>query len=103
AEGADAAADGVVKRRIGEAPIVLSIEIDAMQLQLEKVVAVTSRIEHDTGLFVDFHERRRLVRRGRGDRRNQPAIEVVEIEVIPVVPLQLADESPAVLEKADAW
>ena len=102
AEVRDAVADGVVKRRIGEAAIAGAVEADAVQLQLQRVVAVARGVEQDAGLLVDLHQRVRLVRRRRGERRDQPAAEIVEIEIVPAVALRLPDEAPAVGEKHQA-
>ena len=55
-----ARADGVVKRGIRQAHVTLAVEPDAVQLQLEVVVAVARGVEHDARSFVDLHEPRDL-------------------------------------------
>ena len=59
--------------RIGEAPIFRAVEADAMQLELQDVVAVARRVEEQSCLFVDLDEGRRLERRVRRQRRDQLA------------------------------
>ena len=61
AEVRNAVADRVVKRRIGQAAIVAAVEPDAMQLQLERVVAVARGVEEHAGRLVDLHQLVRFV------------------------------------------
>ena len=56
-DAGDAAADRVMERWIGEAPIAPTVEADAMQLQLEHVVAVARGVEEDARRLVDLDER----------------------------------------------
>ena len=60
----DAAANRVVKRRIGQPPIVLAVQTDTMQLQLQDVVAVARGVEQQPGALVDLHQRCRFDVRG---------------------------------------
>ena len=98
----DAAADGVVKRRIGQPPIVFAVETHTMELQLQTVVAVARRIKDDAGSLVELHERRRLESRGRRQGCDQVAAEIVQVKVVRAVPLRLPDEALAVGEKEHA-
>ena len=72
--------DGVVERRVGEPPIVLAVEPDAVQLQLHVVVAVARHVVERLACFIDPHDRAHLERVIR-QRREQLAAEVVEVEV----------------------
>jgi hypothetical protein len=74
----NAVALGVVEGWVGQAPIALAVEPDAVQLELQRVVAVASRVEQHAGFLVDLHELVRLVGARRGERSDQPAAEIVE-------------------------
>ena len=70
-----------------------------MQLQLERIVAVARRVEHHPGRLVDLHQRDGFERGVGGQRGNQLAAEIVEIEVAPAVALGLPDEAAVVLQE----
>ena len=56
--GGHAGADGVMERGIGQADVALAVEADAVQLQLQMVVAVARGVEHHARGLVDLDERR---------------------------------------------
>ena len=84
---------------IRETHVPLAVETDAVELHLHVVVAVTGGIEHQPRGFVDLDDVADLERRMAGQRRDEPAAQVVEIQVAPAVARRLPDEPPAVLEK----
>ncbi len=96
-----AAADGVIEGRVGQPDITLAVQPDPMQLQLEVIVAVARGVEDDPRGLIDLDQGAGLERRVRGERRDQPTADVVEIEVGPAVALRFPDEPLAVLQPGD--
>jgi hypothetical protein len=88
--------------RVGEPAIPRAVEPDAVQLQLQRVVAVARGVEEKVRALVDLHQRGGFERRRRRDRRDEPAAQIIEIKVVPAVALRLPDESLAVGEKHHA-
>ncbi len=89
----------MVKGGIREANVSPAIESNAVQLQLEVIVAVASGIEDDARSFIDLRERRDLERLVAGQRRDERAREVVQIEVGEAVAFRLPDESLVVFQE----
>ena len=89
----------VVEGGIGQAQVQLAVEPDPMELQLHVVVAVARGVEHHARRFVDLEQRANLEPGVRGQRCDQSAAQIVEIEIAPAVALRLPDEPAAVLQE----
>src|SRR4029453_7661163 len=94
-----AAPHGVVERRVSQANVALPVETDPMELDLEMIVTVAGGVEHDACVLVHLYESRDFERLMSGQRRDQCAVQVVEIEIGEAVALRLPNEATVVGEK----
>ena len=99
AELGDAAPDGMVSRRIGEARVAGAVQTHPVQLLLHVVVAVARRVEEAAVRLVQRDDLVHFERRGLRQRGQQAAGQVVEVEVVPAGALRGPDEAAAVGEE----
>ncbi len=94
-----ATADDMMEGGIREPDVSLAVEADAVELHLHVVVAVARGVEQQPCRLVHPHHVADLEIRVVRQRRNEPAAEIVEVQVVPAVAGRCPNEATTVLEK----